>query len=44
MLYYRAELIPYPRVDVLLDMCGVELLKGYLQKYVEELEKEKGLK
>jgi len=43
-LYYKLGLIPYPRVGLLIEMFGVRLLKGYLEKYIEELEKEKGLK
>jgi hypothetical protein len=43
-LYYKLGLIPYPRVGLLIEMFGVRLLKGYLEKYIEELEKERGLK
>ena len=43
-LYYKVGLLPYPRVGLLIEMFGVRLLKGYLEKYIEELEKEKGLK
>ncbi len=43
-LYYKLGLIPYPRVGLLIEMFGVKLLKGYLEKYIEELEKERGLR
>ena len=44
MLYYKAGLLPSPRPGLLIEMFGIRLLKGYLEKYIEELEKEKGLK
>jgi hypothetical protein len=43
-LYYKLGLIPYPRVGLLIETFGVKLLKGYLEKYIKELEKERGLR
>jgi hypothetical protein len=31
----------YLRPGLLIEMCGVKLLKGYLEKYIEEVKKEK---
>ncbi len=44
LLYYKAGLLPYPRPGLLIEMYGVRLLKGYLEKYIEELKKERELK